>query len=471
VLTKTPSWRLLVLPIVFVLTTALLAIGLWRAFGGTVPFSPHGYRVHVTVPAADSLFANTDVRMAGVKIGRIHEVRRDGRRVDLTLDLDQDFVPLREGVRATVRNKSLLGEGYLELAPGPRDGRRIEDGGRIAAANVRPTQRLDDVLQTFSPKARADLRAMAAGAARAFDGRSADLNDALGRTGATARSLEEVVDVFRDQADPTRRLISSADAVFTAAAERVAPLREAIRQGDRLLAATATRDRDLQATVEAMPRFLAQLSSASSQLGAASGDLDRAVAALRPTAALLLPAVRSLRTELPAFGNVFAELTPTLRTVTSTAPSLTRILEAAGPSAEPIYDALRELIPFLKLASANKDSVVANFGITSSLVNGVAVSDITGKRSHTASGVLSLWNEIIGGYTKKLPTNTANPYPRPGATDEIATKGVLPAYDCRNKDNPLIVPPFGGAPPCSLQGPWTFDGRKAYYPRLYKDGP
>lgn len=470
-LTTTPGWRFLVLPIVFVLSTTLLAFGLWRAFGGTMPFAAQGYRVHVAVPSADALFENTDVRMAGVKIGRIRDVERAGRRVDLTLEIDSDYAPLRRDVRATVRNKSLLGEGYLELAPGSPRAALLPDGGRIADDHVRRTERLDDVLQAFDPTTRAQLRAMASGAARAFGGRSADLNEALGNAAPALRSTGELVDVLRDEADPTRRLISSADAVFTAAAARVAPLRAAIREGERLFTATAQRDREIERTMAALPPFLDRLRSASAQLGAASPDLQRAVTALQPTAARLEPAVASLSSELPAFGTTFARLTPTLRSVTKAAPSLQRILEAAGPSATPIYESLRELIPFLKLASASKDSFVANFGIVSSLVNGVAVSDITGKRAHTASGVLSLWNEIIGGYTKKLPTNTANPYPRPGSTDEIATKGTLPAYDCRNKGNPLIVPPFGGAPPCRTQGPWTFDGKTAYYPRLQKDAP
>ncbi|MGE4425133.1 MAG: MlaD family protein [Solirubrobacteraceae bacterium] len=470
-LTQAPGWRFIVLPILFVLTTTLLALGLWRGFGGAMPFSAYGYRVHVQVPSADALFENTDVRMAGVSIGRIRDVERRESGVDLTVEIDSDYAPLRRGVRATVRSKSLLGEGYLELAPGSPRAAIVEDGGRIPARQVRRTERLDDVLQAFDPATRKQLRSMAEGTARAFKGRSADLNEALGRAAPAVRSTSELVDVLRDQAEPTRRLIAGADTVFTAAAARVAPLRAAIREGDRLFTATAERNRDLERTIAALPPFLDQLRSASGQLGAASPDLRRAVASLRPTAARLEPAVVSLRTELPAFRTTFARLTPVLRSLTTAAPALERILNATGPSAAPIYDSLRELIPFLKLASASKDSFVANFGIVSSLVNGVAVSDITGKRAHTASGVLSLWNEIIGGYTKKLPTNTANPYPRPGSTDDIAKHGVLSAYDCRNKDNPLIVPPFGGAPPCRTQGPWTFDGKTASYPRLHKDGP
>jgi hypothetical protein len=34
-----------------------------------------------------------------------------------------------------------------------------------------------------------------------------------------------------------------------------------------------------------------------------------------------------------------------------------------------------------------------------------------------------------------------------------------------------VLPPFGGAPPCVEQGPWTYDGFKRYYPHLLPAPP
>ena len=56
----------------------------------------------------------------------------------------------------------------------------------------------------------------------------------------------------------------------------------------------------------------------------------------------------------------------------------------------------------------------------------------------TACGVVSVWNETISGWAKKLPTNRHNPYPKPpDALLETGQIGVLKAYDCRNIHNPL----------------------------------
>jgi phospholipid/cholesterol/gamma-HCH transport system substrate-binding protein len=89
---------------------------------------------------------------------------------------------------------------------------------------------------------------------------------------------------------------------------------------------------------------------------------------------------------------------------------------------------------------------------------------------HYAAGALTVWNETVGGWVKKLPTNRSNPYPEPGSEDDIASGG-LRAFDCRNTGNPLWLLPTGtGAPHCLLQGPWKFDGVTAYYPRLQESG-
>ncbi len=91
-----------------------------------------------------------------------------------------------------------------------------------------------------------------------------------------------------------------------------------------------------------------------------------------------------------------------------------------------------------------------------------------GRVIHRAGGAVTVWNESIGGWIKRLPTNRANPYLRP---DGLASLGREPlkSYDCRNTGNPLYVPPTGsGAPPCVTQGPWTYKGSTAFYPRLQR---
>jgi hypothetical protein len=125
---------------------------------------------------------------------------------------------------------------------------------------------------------------------------------------------------------------------------------------------------------------------------------------------------------------------------------------------------LRQLIPFLQLLGTARDSAVTTFAGVGQIHNGTFVGP--GDRvQHFASGIITLWNESIGGWVRRLPSNRGNTYPAPGFLQDIS-RGGLKSYDCRHIHNPDVLPPFGGAPPCVEQGAWTFDGVKRYYPHL-----
>jgi len=468
-LTRIPSWRQLVLPISFALICSLLAIGVWRGFGGGVPFEPRGYRVSAELPEADSVLANSAVRIAGVDVGHVISVQSRGRTAHVELQIDPEFAPLHRDARIVVRSKTLLGEGYLEVAPGDRDAPAIADGGRIPARGVVRAQRLDDVLQAFPESTRRDLRTMLAGMAGGFEGRAGDLNDALGRAPGVVGNLEAVARNLQRQQGPLRQLLGSSTDVFDALGSQDAALVGAIRQGSRVFATTARRDRELSALIDALPPFLGDLRVASGRLRGASGDLRRAVASLRPTTPLVVPALTALRDDTGRLQSAFRQVAPAFRDTTKALPSVTRILDEVGPTLANVHLAARQLLPFVQLSAASRDNFVANFANVAATMAGRFVVP-GGRLGQYAGGWLTAWNEIVGGWTKKLPTNRANPYPKPGATDEMA-RGGLKAYDCRNLNNPLILPPFGGAPPCKTQGPWTFNGKTAYYPRLTLPGP
>ncbi|MCW2995765.1 MAG: virulence factor Mce family protein, partial [Conexibacter sp.] len=174
--------RLLVV-VAFSLTCFGLMLFLWHAFGGSVPFTPQGYRVAVALPEADLLAEQADVRISGVTVGRVVRTERSGaagNRKDAILEIDARYAPLRRDVRATIRHKSLAGEEFLELSPGGVAAPAVPDGGRLASANVAPSVEIDEVLRTFDPATRRRLEDWIQTQARALGDRGGDLNQALG---------------------------------------------------------------------------------------------------------------------------------------------------------------------------------------------------------------------------------------------------------------------------------------------------
>lgn len=468
--TIAPTWRALVLPIMFTLVCVVVAFALWRLFGGGVPLEPKGYRFTTVVPQAHAIFPNTDVRIAGVSVGKVSAVRQVGRIAEATIDVDPGFAPVRAGARTIARTKTLLGEAYIEIAPGAPTAKAIPDGGRLPAANSQQAQRLDDVLDTFRPQTRAEIRQLFAGLKTAFAERSADVNTTLGHARPFAADLSEVLGIAERQDDDVRTLISSSATIFETLGRRQSALTTAITEGDRVLAATASRDRALESTIREMPPFLSELGRASDALADASGDLRSAVDSLRPTTPLLVPALASLDRNAPSFRAIFRELSPTISSGMKGLPALSRVLRAAQPAMKPTYDASREFIPVVELAAVTRNEIVGALSNMANMTNGRIIAP-GGVVKGYVNGFLTAWNEIIGGWTKKLPTNRSNPYMEPGGLRNIATGG-LKAFDCRNTGNPLVVPPTGtGAPPCITQQPWSFKGKTAAYPRLELAAP
>src|SRR3954453_17368590 len=148
-LTRSPSMRAIVFPVVFLLAAFALLLFVWQRFGGITPLSPKGYRVHVHLGQAQNLQPNADVRMAGVKIGSGVSVPPTTGRTDAVLQIDRAYVPLRQGTHVITRVKTLLGETFVALAPGPRGAAAIPEGGTIANSDIGQTQQLDEVLGAF----------------------------------------------------------------------------------------------------------------------------------------------------------------------------------------------------------------------------------------------------------------------------------------------------------------------------------
>src|SRR3954447_7548849 len=186
-LTRSPSILSVVFTGAFLLAAlAPLPLG-WPPFGGVTPLTPKGYRVHVHFGQAQNLQPNADVRIAGVKVGTVVSVTPTTGRTDAVLQIDRQYVPLRQGTHVITRVKTLLGETFVALAPGPRGAAAIAEGGTIANSDIGQTQQLDEVLGAFDSRTRTTLRRYLEMTAETVDGRGADLNDVLGHLGPTAQ--------------------------------------------------------------------------------------------------------------------------------------------------------------------------------------------------------------------------------------------------------------------------------------------
>ena len=127
-----PSLARIAAMVLFALSCFGLLLFLWLAFGGPVPLKPKGYRVTASFAEAAQLATEADVRISGVPVGKVKSIEADPGtgRSDVTFELDAKYAPLPSDARAMLRQKTLLGETYLELTPGTTGAETLPSGSR-----------------------------------------------------------------------------------------------------------------------------------------------------------------------------------------------------------------------------------------------------------------------------------------------------------------------------------------------------
>src|SRR4051794_4708989 len=98
--------------VVGVLLLALVSIKLVK--GDDQP----AFRVSVDMKDVSPLLPGNDVRLNGVRVGKIDTIKIVDGGARLALDLDPAALPLYHDATVSSRPVSLLGERYLDLSPG-----------------------------------------------------------------------------------------------------------------------------------------------------------------------------------------------------------------------------------------------------------------------------------------------------------------------------------------------------------------
>jgi phospholipid/cholesterol/gamma-HCH transport system substrate-binding protein len=424
-----PSFGRIALMVGFALSCFGLVLFLWLAFGGPVPLKPKGYRVSASFAEASQLSTEADVRISGVPVGKVKAIEPDAKtgRSLVTMELDAKYSPLPSDAKAMLRQKTLLGETYVELTPGSEQARKVPEGGRLQPGNVSETVELDEILRTFDPQTRAAFQDWMQTQAEAISGHGRDVNDALGNLGPFAEDASELVDILNRQEPAVQRLISDTGVVFEALTERDGQLRDLIENSNRVFQTTAQRDRELQETFVALPTFERESRETINRLTQFARDTNPLVTQLRPAARELSPTLTELSALAPDLKALFRDLGPLIDASEKGLPAAERVLEDLRPLLGQIDPALRQLNPVLDFLGLYKRELTAFFA------NTVAATQATSLSNKGPLHYLRTQNPInpenLAAYPKRLPTNRPNPYTLPGNFDQIRTG--LPSYETR----------------------------------------
>jgi phospholipid/cholesterol/gamma-HCH transport system substrate-binding protein len=179
---QAPSIGKLVAMSAFALSCFGLLLFLWLAFGGPIPLKPKGYRMEVSFREAQQLAQQADVRISGVPVGKVQstEANKDTGTTVATLEIEEKFAPIPRDTRAMLRQKTLLGETYVELTPGNEGSGMLAEGDRLPVGAVAPTVEVDELFRTFNPEQRRNFQIWMQQLALATSGRGRDISETIG---------------------------------------------------------------------------------------------------------------------------------------------------------------------------------------------------------------------------------------------------------------------------------------------------
>ncbi len=466
--TQAPKRSAVLAAVAFTLSCVGLIIFVWTQFGGTVPFAPQGYRVNAVFKETGLLVPHADVRISGVNVGKITSVTARGADSIVGLEIDRQYAPIPVDTRAILRQKTLLGEAYVQLSTGNGAGPKFHDGATIPSSQVAPTQQLDQVLGSFNQPTQEDLQVFLNGFNNAFAGRDADLSNTIGNLDPTFTDMAAVVGALNQQKGDVRRVISNSGIVLSTLGDRSADLQSLITAGDQVFSTTAARNAAVTATVNALPPFLSQLRSTLTTLNGTLGYAKPTLQDLEPVAPLVRPTLSELITLSGPAIRLLHQAPSLLRAADQALPAITRFSRAFKPAVDALLPAAREVAPIISFIGLyNKELVAAMANLAADLQATAPANTPSGVASYLRAMSMT-GNESFYGQSKREPTNRSNSYFSPGQLANVGTGGLLSA-SCANTTNPAQVP-GGTNVPCRVQPPfkWGNGLLSAYFPHVVR---
>ena len=437
--TRPPTAVRILIAVGFAISCFALALFLWVAFGGPVPLASEGYRVQVPFEEATQLAQESDVRISGVSVGKVKAIElSDDGKAEATIELDSAFAPIPSDSRATLRQKTLLGETYVELAPGSEEAEPLEEGGSLPAAQVAESVQIDELFRTFDEPTRQAFQAWMQTQAAALKGRGDDLSTAIGSLQPFASQATEALRILDSDEQAVQGLISNGGEVFDALSERRGQLSGLIKASNTVFETTANRNAELEQIFQIFPTFLRESRFTLDRLEQFALDTDPLVTQLRPAA-------RELSPTLTALGNLAPDLESFLRgfdkTIAASRKGLPAIQDLIDDDLRPLLARIdpyfAELNAFLETIELYKAELAALLGNGAAVTNGTT-GELDGTNPHHLRTSAVFGPQSLASYNNRLRVDRSNPYLAPLGYLELP--GGLDSFETRHCDGGLADP-------------------------------
>ena len=471
---QAPSVGRILIAVGFTLSCFGLILFLWIAFGGPIPLKPESYRITAYFPEATQLALESDVRIGGVSVGKVKEInlappdqRVNGKdTTEAVIEIEPEFAPISSDASAILRQKTLLGETYVELTSGTEPSKQaapvalgaaanvsdaeseridsVPEGGTLGTSRTEEATQIDEIFNALDEETRLSFQRWQSNAATAIEGRGIDLNDSFGNLGPFLTDASEIIDLLGRQKLALKGLVRDTGTTFEALTARDRELAGVITGSRNTFSALASQDQALAQVIQILPTFQRESRLTLERLDRFQVNARPLVQDLIPVARDLSPTLRSVRELSPHLRNLFIDLDELERAAQTGLPALKRFLGGLAPVLDGLDPFLANLNPVIRFLEFQK-ATVTDFLVAPGAALSGSYEPVPGdpaprrglrQLSYLGAETLALW-------PSRLPTNRGNAYLEPGVLNGFtsAKNGIFPNFDCKNTDFAI-----GGAP-------------------------
>jgi phospholipid/cholesterol/gamma-HCH transport system substrate-binding protein len=457
----------------FALSCFGLLLFLWVTFGGPTPFKAKSYEFKADFPEAVTLGKESDVRIGGVSVGKVKSISlapdsecqsnpATCNTTRATIEIEPQYAPISSDAKAILRQKTLLGETYIEITtgsqvqPGETSGdvhaqsssidvgqlsgddapHPVPEGGHLAQSQVQDQTQIDEIFQGFDQPTREAFQSWMQNAGLAINGQGQSLNDAFGNLGPFASDASDVLGTLRRQEQSLRSLVHDTGDVFAALTAHDQALAGAIVGGNRTFGALASQSKALSDTFKIFPTFENESRLTLDRLKPFAEDARPLFHDLRPVARDLSPTLRDVRRLTPGAHKLFKNLDPLIKASATGLPSLSSFLRELRPvmdGLDPFLANFNPLVRWLDYQAPVVTDFLAN--PSSSTADFLPFQSGQSAPLHLSRQMTIFTAETLSIYQKRLATNRGNGYLQPFAIGNPYSSSqdeIFPSHDCNN---------------------------------------
>ena len=305
----------------------VVAIAIYFGFTKHIPFK-HGFRLNAQFASALNIKSKSPVRIAGVNVGKVTGIKRQGSTALVSMEIESKGLPLHSDATVKIRPRIFLeGNWFVELQPGTPAAKTLSSGATLPSTQASDPVQIDQVLDALNTDTRKNLQEFLIG-----------YGDGLTRKPSSAEDAEQ---------DPEARGINAAEAL-----NKLYPIAPASERGGAIInqAIGGTDEHDLSKLVQSVGKVTAALNVHEQELGELIGNfntffhsfavqapsLRSAVAVLPSSLHNITAGLRELNSALPPTKTFAHDILPGLKntssTVTATLPWIEQVEASLAPN-------------------------------------------------------------------------------------------------------------------------------------------